>query len=407
MTGSPRGQSLEGPGPARILFANGTFEIGGADVDLLEIIRALDRHRFEALVAQPGRGPLAVLFEGAGAAIEVIDTAPLKRFRRVSDIFFYPFRWLSAVVRLRRLIRARGIRLVHVNSAVVTSAAVAARLARVPCVWHVREIDLLRRSRLVGAVLRWCIRRLPDRIVAISRAVADAVGKIDDGRMCVIHHGVDVERFHQGDRVESRRPFGLSAEAWVVGYVGRISPIKGLEDLIAAFAAVRARHDQVRLVIAGPVLQYEDYYARLERLRNTLGLDDDIRFLGETDLIPELMRCFDVLVLPTRVPEGFGLVLLEALASGTPVIAPDAGGPAEILVHCAAARLFPPGDVARLADAVEGYLRLSEATRSELAMYAREWTLRGFSASRMIQQLSSVYDELLNGSPEQACLTSS
>jgi glycosyltransferase involved in cell wall biosynthesis len=308
-------------------------------------------------------------------------------------------------VRLRRLIRARRIQLVHVNSAVVTAAAAAAWIARVPCVWHVREIDLLRRSRLIGAVLRWCIRRLPDKVVAISGAVADAVGKTDGDRMCVIHHGVDVERFQPGDRAESRRSLGLSTDAWIVGYVGRVSPIKGLEDLIAAFGILRARHSQVQLVIAGPVLQYEDYYAQLNRLGGTLRLDDEIKFLGEVKLIPELMRCFDVLVLPTRVPEGFGLVLLEALASGTPVIAPDAGGPAEILAHCAAARLFPPRDVTKLAAALEDYFQLGEAARSDLAAYAREWTLRGFSATRMMQQLSSVYDELLYGPVEQACLT--
>lgn len=391
--------------PVRILFANGTFEIGGADVDLLQMVRALDRHRFQAVVAQPGRGPLAVSFESAGASLEVVDTAPLKRFRRVRDILRYPFRWLYAVVRLRRLIRTRRIRLVHVNSAVVTAAAVAARLAHVPCVWHVREIELLRRSRFIGAVLRWCIRRLPDKIVAISGAVAEAVGKTEGDRMRVIHHGVDVERFHPGDRGEARRSFGLPTEAYVIGFVGRISPIKGLEDLIGAFATVRARHDRAQLVIAGPVLQYEEYYARLKRLRSELCLDGAIEFLGATDRVPELMRCFDVLVLPTRVPEGFGLVLLEALASGTPVIAPHAGGPPEFLTKCAAARLFPPGDVAALAAALEECMRLDEASRRALATYAREWTLREFSSTRMIRQLSSVYEELLDGSMENACST--
>jgi glycosyltransferase involved in cell wall biosynthesis len=127
-----------------------------------------------------------------------------------------------------------------------------------------------------------------------------------------------------------------------------------------------------------------------------LGLTQWVIFAGERQDIPEIMRAVDVVALPTVIPEGLGLVLLEGLACGKPVIATNQGGPVEILRGCAAARLVPPQDSHAIAQALRFFWELPSARVQELSREAYELVKQKHNMDQVIEQLSNVYDSLLS-----------
>jgi glycosyltransferase involved in cell wall biosynthesis len=342
----------------------------------------------------PHPGPLSAAFEAADVEILYLDSAPLKNFRHPGQFFAYPLRFVAAVVALASLIRTKRPALVHINTAVLPAAGLAAKVTGTPCVWHVREIELLQRSRLVGSFLRWCIRFCASRVIAISQAVATELGVRIRPKVTVVYHGVDLNRFHPGQSGLFAQ-LGFYRSARVIGYVGRLSPVKGLNYLVSALQIVLQRMPETYLVLAGPVLGYEKYVGDLKEQVNASGLADRVIFLDSRTDVSDLIRGLDLLVLPTTVPEGLGIVILEGLASGKPVIATSRGGPVEILTGCGAGRLVPAGDAQAIADAALELLSLRADERRKLGQEARRWAVERFSVQRMIKQLIGIYESLL------------
>jgi len=378
-----------------ILFVNSTSEIGGADIDLLEICRHLDQHRFRCTVVLPRHGPLSAKFLATGARVIYLDPAPLKRFTNLTQLLLFPLRTVLAIFNLWRLIQREKPAIIHINTAVLPAAAIAARLAGVRCVWHIREIELIQRSRIIGSLLRTCIWLCSDRIVAVSEAVAAVIGATARPKVSIIYHGVDTERFQPREINQAlRHKLHLPASARVIGFIGRLAPIKGLEYLIQALHQILQVTPDAYLLLVGPDSGYKEYVAGLYEQTAKLGLDEHVLFLSGQNDVSEVIHGMDLLVLPTIIPEGLGLVLLEALASGKVAIATNHGGPVEILSGCSAGRLVPPKDAAALAQAVIELLNLSAEQQHLLSQTARAWALERFSIERMIAELSQVYEGL-------------
>ena len=162
--------------------------------------------------------------------------------------------------------------------------------------------------------------RSADDIIAISDHARDRlVGEygFDEDQVHLIPHGVDTDRFHPHDEVHP----AVDPDKLSLLYVGRLAPRKGVALALRAFAA--AEHSGMELLVGGTGRHEE----RLRRLASDLGVADQVRFLGYVpgDELPLLYSSADVFVLPSQY-EGFGLVLLEAVACGTPVIAANVGG---------------------------------------------------------------------------------
>jgi glycosyltransferase involved in cell wall biosynthesis len=237
----------------------------------------------------------------------------------------------------------------------VAAAGIAAR-ERVPLIATVlgSDINELPSRPGLGFQIRRGLARA-DRVVAVSEALAEQVARLGvrRDRIVVQHNGVDGEVFTPGDRHAARISLGLAAERRLVGYVGRLSHEKGVDVLVDAMGALSRRDERVDLAIVGsgpadPALRAKAC---------ALGLGARLRFLGHRghDELPRWLRAFDVLCLPSR-REGCPNVVLEALASGTPVVASAVGGVPELLrkdngILVAAAR---PDE---LAEALEDALR--------------------------------------------------
>ena len=214
---------------------------------------------------------------------------------------------------------------------------------------HGSDLNVFARERLRGAQIGWALRRAR-RVVTVSQALADkalALGVLPQ-RLEVLYNGVDKSRFSPMPRELARQALGLpEAGRWVL-FVGNLKPVKGLAELLPAFAGVAAQHPdlQLALVGSGPLRRTLTEQAR------ALGVAERVHFMGSlphTALKP-WFAVAQLLCLPSH-DEGVPNVVLEAMACGTPVVATRVGGVAEVL-PALAGLLVPARDTAALQQAL-------------------------------------------------------
>jgi glycosyltransferase involved in cell wall biosynthesis len=385
-----------GHGPTRVIaYLQPTSEIGGSDIALLRLVSRLDRQAYEPLVILPGDGPLVPHLRDAGARVAMLALPQLRSTKSLSHQAAYLTRFAPSVARLAQLLRRERAELLHSNSLYALHGAWAATLLRLPHVWHVREIPDA--PPLVRWVLRNAARRLSTRVIAMTGAVARAIGEGD--HVDTIPDGIDLERFNprvSGGRI--RRDLGLSDGERLVGFVARLDPWKGADVFVRAAAEISsARKDTRFLVCGGELPGYGAHAADLRRLARDLGVEDRVLFTGwkyRLDDIPEVMAALDVLVHASIRPEPFGLVLVEAMATATPVVAADDGGVREVVEPGVTALLARPGDHVAVAGAVLEILAdSSRAAAMGEAGRARAEAL--FEVGAYVRRIEAVYDELL------------
>jgi glycosyltransferase involved in cell wall biosynthesis len=213
---------------------------------------------------------------------------------------------------------------------------------------------------------------------AVRRLLVDAVG-VPAKKVHVVHYGVAAPG-PEPDRREARRRLGLDQNAFVVGFVGRLTPAKDLPALLCALGVIP---DAVGLLIGGG----EDETALRESA--TAQRVDNVNFLGPLDDAASLMRAFDVFCLPSRW-EGLGLVLLEAMWRDVPIVASRAGAIPEVLDNGDCGLLFAPGDVDGLVAAIRD-VRGDPAAAAARVLRARRRVETIFTVDQMVTGVSAVY----------------
>lgn len=382
-----------------ILFLHTTSEIGGSDVSLVRLVEGLDRGRYAVIVALPSDGPLVERLKAAGARVVILPVLlKLTSRRGKAYLLRFALNYPRAILALVRLIRREHVSLVHTNTIHNLYGVTAARLAGVPHVWHFREIvwqsGALRRLEL------WMARRWSTRIVVTSRAIAGMYGASDQWPVQLVRvpNGVEVDRFAPGDGGEVRRDLGIAPDQTLVGIVCRLDPWKGVEEFLDAAARVAAEEPRtVFAVVGGPIIGQESYEATLHARARDLGIADRVRFTAwryGPSAMPAVHRALDVLVLASREAEPFGLVVLEAMATGTPVVATAHGGPLDIIEDGRTGDLVPPGDIAAMADAILALVR-DPARRARVGALARERVIAHFSAAQYVAGVDAIYRELV------------
>jgi len=218
-----------------------------------------------------------------------------------------------------------------------------------------------------------------DLIIAASRAVAREIPNL---KPIVVHASVESQKEYWAEHTTPRT-------ATVIGAACRLAPLKGLLDLIRAVALLCPEFPTLRLEIAGTGPQRED----LEKEVGRLGLTGRVRFLGwQRDLGP-IFRSWDIFAMPS-LEEGFGMVALEAMAEGLPVVATSVGGLPEVIEDLQTGYLVPPSDVTTLS----GRLRLLilDPKRSRaMGAAGRERARNHFSVDRMVAEIEAIYDSLV------------
>jgi glycosyltransferase involved in cell wall biosynthesis len=355
------------PTRTTVLYIQPVAERGGSDQALVRMIRTLPREAFDCHVVVPGPSPMAPALRAAGATVHVV---PMRRLTGSGGLRYrlgYIVAWPATVARLSGVARRIGADVIHTNSLhSLYGWAVALRLRR-PHVWHAREIVV--QSGAALRVERFLARRFAVVVVAISDAVAAMLGLPNTE---VILDDVDPETFGPQRAGRARASLGIGDDVPLVVFAGRLDVWKGLDVLLDALPAIRSKEPDAELVVAGPtVTGKEAYAAHLEARSARLG---GVHWLGPRDDVADLVADADVVAAPSTFPEPYGLVLVEALASGTPVVTTDMGGAAEVAAAAGdGARAVPPDDPAALAAAVVELLGSSPATTRPRTARSRLW----------------------------------
>ncbi len=275
---------------------------------------------------------------------------------------------LAHVARLALRLRALRPDVVHTNSLKAgVYGTLAARAAGVPAIWHVRDRisdDYL--PPQAARLLRRLIRRLPNGVIVNSDATLATLGPA----------GTSSWREVIPDTVlASPLPPGPKSVQTTFGMVGRIAPWKGQDLFLRAFAAAFPDAGARAVVVGTAMFGEEAYQLDLPMLAASLGIGERVEFRGFREDVWRELAGFDVLVHASRTPEPFGQVVLEGMAAGLPVIAPDEGGPAAMIVDRQTGRLFKSRDVDALAAAMLA-LQEDPAQREDLGVGAREAAAR-------------------------------
>jgi glycosyltransferase involved in cell wall biosynthesis len=344
----------------RLLTIQPVAERGGSDQALVRMLRSLPPAEFECHVVVPAEPPLRAEYEATGAAVHIVPMTRLSGSHGVTQWLTYACAWPVVVARLVWLIRVLDIDVVHSNSLHSWYGWAAAALTRTPHVWHAREIVV--QSDRALTVERFLTRHFATRVVCMSTAIAE---QLPGASTVVIAETADPDEFSPGRAGAFRAAAGIPDDAPLVGAAGRIDTWKGFDVLLDAFALVRDSVPDAHLVIAGGPVAGKEWLA--EELAARAAVLPGAHWLGPRTDIPGVLADLDCFVLPSTEPEPYGLVAVEALASGVPVVLTDGGGPREIAAAAApgAAALVPPGDAPALADAIVQRLRSIGSTSTE------------------------------------------
>jgi glycosyltransferase involved in cell wall biosynthesis len=302
-----------------------------------------------------------------------------------------------AVGRLNTALWARAIDLVHCQHSRDLATVVPAVLLsgrRTPVILSKRMGSYLRKR---DPLHRFTFARVA-RVLAVSGVIRSnviATTPVPAARVVTIHDSVNASSFAPGAATPALRiEHGIRDAMPVIGMVGRFSPGKGHEDLLRAARILKERGRTFVVMVVGEASYGEEEHERYIRdLSRTLGVDDVVVFTGFRADIPSVMASFTLFAFPSHA-ESFGVVLIEAMAAGLPVVSTNCDGVVDIVVDGATGLFVPPGDPEALASAIERLLE-DAGLRSRLGAAGRARVLSHFDLAAGIGKLEQIYEEVL------------
>jgi len=353
----------------------------------INVVKGIDNSRFTHIICYLGenRGGKNTLTE---QGYEVIYLG----FKKRHLDRFNPL----VLAKLSRILRGKNIDLLHCHKHKPAVYGVLASLVsgRIPVIEHVHGLSRTRsiNRRLANLV----IYRFINKVIAVSDSVRQDIiqsnWRVDPSKIITVKNCIDLTTIDaiSISKNEARSRIGLAEDEIVFGTVGRLASTKGQSFLIEAFSKVRTQLKHSRLVIigSGPLL------GELEKLAKNLGVYPRVLFTGYRNDIFEILKGFDIFVLPS-LAEGLSIALLEAMASRLPVIASRVGGIPEVFGNSDCGKLVPSKNIHALASAMIDIASLDDYSKKALGKHGRHRIEDEFTTDIMIKKLTGIYESVL------------
>lgn len=366
---------------------------GGAQENTFHTVRLANRDRFDVdlITGQIPSNETSIEDTMRAAGVDIIREPHLVRPISLWND------WL-ALRSLTALFKEKRYDIVHTHTSKAGFLGrIAARRANAKIIVHTPHGNIFHgyfskpMTKLLIAMERH-VARDTHRIIeltpgGIEEHMAEGIGRRE--QYVSIFSGIDLQPYDSAiaHRDETRRALGIAPEHVLIGGVGRLEPVKGFPHFVEAAYRIADAHSNARFVLAGDGTLRE----ALEQRAADLG--ERFQFLGLRHDVPDLMAAMDVFVLPS-INEGMGRVLLEAGAAGTPVVASNVGGVADIVTHGETGILVPPRKPIRIAEAVCALIEDSDLRR-KMGQAARAKVCPHYGLENMVAQLEALYEELI------------
>lgn len=375
----------------RVAILGHSAQVSGAEIAILRLLPEITSVETRVILAE--EGPLTSLLRQSDFDVQIIPLpGGLASFTRKANLVAnlgYGFSFIRYCVDLAKILRDFDADIVHTNSMKAhLYGGVAGRLARRKVIWHVRDrlaTDYL--SPVTCFLMKSLSRLIPHHIIANSLATS---ATIPIKEVTVVH---DNQPYLTSD---SSLMVDVRDNVRRIGIVGRISPWKG-QDIVLQATALSSVGRQAELWVVGDCLFGEESFrTHLEKLASELFPSGQVTFRGfRKDVLSELSQ-LDIVVHASRIAEPFGQVVIEAMAVGVPIIAANAGGPAEVIDHGVNGLLVEPGDPAALARAIDSLE--SFEVRRNLANAGRKRAL-DFTPRQTAESVLAIYRQVLGQRP--------
>jgi len=370
------GEVPSGPRRLRVALVSSEHGWHGGEAQAFALAKGLRRRGHACLILARQGGEFARRIAGEGFQIGTF----LGRGRSPLDLW-----------RIRRHLIRFGPDVLHMNDAhALTGGMLASFGLDVPASIVSRRVDFPVRS-----ALRY--RHSCDRILCVSRSVVRAchASGIPAGQLRLVHDGVDPEVVDAADRGRGRRAMGVDADRRLLLTVASLTDCKGHRYLLEAMAAVVKEFPEVQLALAGD----GELADALKQQTRRLGLEENVRFLGYRDDVPDLIKAADLFVMPSHT-EGLCSSIIDAMLARRPIVTTTAGGIPDLVGSDSpdeepVAWMVPPRDVGELAEAMLDALESPELW-PELGRRARQRALNLFTSDRMVASTLAVYREVLD-----------
>jgi len=352
--------------------------MGGGQWSLYYLIKHLNKKKFHPIVLCPDKDELAEKMQRIGADVIYLKAGRIR--------YLNPF----IIRKFINILKELKISLVHADSSTETFyAGIAARMLRIPLVWHIRVSER-------EWFLDWVLSLLSTKMILVAGAISRRFSWLKNyQKMAVIYNGINLEDFDNFSIASSiREEFNISNDTVLLGCIGRIEKRKGQESLASAMRYL----DNAKLIFLG--IGEKKYIDDIKMLCNKRGIADRVIFAGARDDIPAILRDIDILVFPSISGEGFPRVILEAMAAGRPVIATDDAGNPEAVEDGLTGYIIPAGNISAIV-AKTTELIADAKKRRAMGRAGRKRVEELFTIQKNVKSIQKVYLDILTRHDER------
>ncbi|GEM_PF-1690886 len=372
-----------------ILFYESSSGFGGSANTLANIINNLNRALYQPIVIIKNSGPQIERIRDA----EIIKLKDYKEPAKASSFIYSVFfikNILPESLRIYSIIKRKNISFVHINTNILLGipAILAAKLANIPCVCHIRDTrGLIKRERFFANLVKMFIILNKDAYEIYTK-------DIPAEKINVIYDGIDTDI--KGLVGNFKKELSFNSDP-LIGAIGRIIEGKGQKEFILAAKEVLKTRPQAKFILAGEAKgDNGDYFEEVKNLVRDGNLEKNIIFTGWRNDINNIISDLDILVQSTTTfAEGFGLTCVEAMVLKKPVVATKVTGPSDIVVDGETGFLVPPGDIKAMAEKII-YLLDNPQMAKKMGEAGRDRAIELFNIKNQVKKIEAVYKQVLN-----------
>lgn len=381
-----------------ILFLHAGAEMYGADKVMLDLIKGLDKTKYTPYVILPTEGVLVDALKKDTVNVMVMPYPIMRRkYFNLKGIVQYGIRLIKYTNKIAKVAKKYNINLIHANTAATLEGCFVSKKLNIPQLWSIHEIIIS--PKVIYTVTSKLISKYSNITITDSNAVKvhlDASGYFKKGAVKVIYNGVDSNRFKpENDCFYLYDEWSIPQSARVIGMMGRVNSWKGQSDFLKAANIVMEKYPDVYTVFVGASFEGEEWREKelADAIANSPYKDRIINKGYRTDS-EGIYKLYDVFVLPSTNPDPLPTVVLEAMATGKPIVGYEHGGICEMVKEGYNGLLAEVCNPEDLAEKISILLD-DNILREQMGNNSRQRVLDHFSIESYIKNYSDEYNRLI------------